>query len=494
MNRSIALLSCCAGALALPSPAWAQSLQDALASAYENNPTLTAQRANVRVADEGVPIARSAGLPQIEGSVTYRENVLQGEPSPSGFFSDPDRQLTAQLSAEVPIITFGAVRNSVRAAESRVVSSRYGLRSTESELFTAVVGAYMDVLRDEAVVQLNERNLSVMEFTLSETQQRRSAGNRGPTDVAQAEARVALAEAQVANARSQLIASREAFTRLVGMPPGDLMAPPPLPSLPQGPEAAVAMAFENNPELLAAKTELEAARFDVDAAIGQGRPSFSGIGGINQYDYLGSLRTNTGPRNGDQGTTAFVGVRLDVPIFQGGRISASIRQAQARQAVAAEQVVEAERMLVADARSAYAIWRFANVVTAAAERGVEANGRVLEGLRAETRAGFRPLLDRLNAEQELLNAEVTLVTARRDAYVAGFALLAAMGHAEARDLDFDAGVLYDPAISYEQSRDRVFQFSYDFEAEPLGTSTFDTPPQDASVEPLEELPVPAASN
>ena len=145
---------------------------------------------------------------------------------------------------------------------------------------------------------------------------------------------------------------------------------------------------------------------------------------------------------------------------------------------------------MADARSAYATWRASNTVVESAQRGVSANERVLAGMRAETTVGFRPLLDRLNAEQELLNAEVTMVTARRDAYVAGFELLAAMGRAEARDLQFDSGRLYDPAVNYNRVSKRVFQYDRDPTPVPAGTRTIDTPPQDASVAPSSPPPVP----
>ena len=490
MIRRLLSTACCLSALTLASAAQGETLRDALAAAYDNNPTLTAQRANVRVADENVPIARAAGLPSVDGTVTYQENVLQGDPLPSGFFSDPDRQIIAQLAVDVPIVTFGAVRNSVRAAKERVLASRFGLRSTEAELFTAVVGAYMDVLRDEAVVRLNQRNLEVLQFTLEETRERKAAGNRGPTDVAQAEARVYLAESQLANAQSQLVTSRETYIRLVGSPAGELDAPPPLPQMPPSAVAAVNKAYDNNPQLLAAGAELRASEYDVEAAVGQARPQLSGIAGLNQFDFLDSLQTGTGPRNNQQGTTAFVGLRLTVPFFQGGRNSATIRQAQARQAVAIEQKLEAERLLVADARSAFATWQYAEVVTRAAERGVKSNEVVVEGLRAETRAGFRPLLDRLNAEQELLNAEVTLVTARRDAYVAGFALLAAMGMAEARNLNLDSVVLYDPTIYYEETKGRIFQFKRDPAPEAMASDTRETPVQSANVTPGDSPPVP----
>lgn len=493
MIRKSALCASCAALLLLPQALSAETLQEALAAAYRNNPTITAQRANVRAADENVPLARAAGLPTVEGTATYQENVLKGDATAGGFFSDPDRQIVGQLNATVPLITFGAVSNSVSAAKMRVEASRMGLRGTESQLFTAVVGAYMDVLRDEAAVQLNQRNTEVMRFIVRETSERQQAGNRGPTDVAQAEARLSLAESQLETAQARLIASRESYIRLVGSPPGSLVPPPPLPRMPETPEEAVAAALDNNPDLLAAQAQRRAAALDVEAADGERYPRLNAISGLNHYDYLGSLTPGTSPRNGDKGTTAFVGLQVRMPIYQGGRLAAQVRQAQEREGMAIEQTLEAERAAVGDARSALANWRASERVIAAAQRAVSANERVLAGLRAETSAGFRPLLDRLNAEQELLNAEVTLVTARRDAYVAGFALLAAMGRAEATDLNFDFGALYDPTAHYDDTQGRVIDFGRETSPEAVGTSTAATPAQDAQVMPPSASPVPAGN-
>ena len=138
------------------------------------------------------------------------------------------------------------------------------------------------------------------------------------------------------------------------------------------------------------------------------------------------------PTQSDYGLTA--GVGLTLPLFQGGRPAAQVRQAQARRGQAIEQVTATERGVIAQTRSAYAGWQSAQQVIASSEVAVNANKLSLEGVRAENSVGTRTILDILNAEQELLNSQVTLVTARRDAYVAGFALLAAMGQAEARDL------------------------------------------------------------
>lgn len=481
MMRKTALLGVATVAL-ISSAAMAETLQNALESAYRTNPVLTAQRGNVRVADENVPIALAAGRPTLEGSVTYQENIIQGDQAPSLFTSDPDRQLVGQLNASLPLFSFGAVRNSVRAAESRTEASRMGLRGTEADLFSRVVAAYMDVIRDEAAVRLNQRNRSVIEYTLMQTRDRHDVGDRGPTDVAQSEARVALALAQLETAQSRLIASRENYIRLVGHAPGDLTPPPPLPPMPSTADEALALALENNPQLLAAAAESRAARHDIDVADVEHLPRLSAIAGINQYDYLGSLAVNTGPRNRDQGTTGYVGMQLKLPIYQGGRIAAQARQTRERYGVALEQVAAAEREVVAETRSAFANWRSAQRVTEVARAGVQANERALIGIRAETDNGLRPLLDLLNAEQELLNAQTTLVTAERDAYVAGFALLAAMGRAEARHLDFDSGALYDPMAHYDRVRNRISDLGRERpNPERIATGTSQTPAQDARI-------------
>lgn len=476
--QRLALLAC-AAAMTISTQLRADTLNDALLAAYQRNPTLTAQRAAVRAADENVPIARAPGMPSLDGTVTYQENVLKGDPPIGGFTSNPDRQLVGSANLSVPLITFGAVKGAVDAAEARVTASQYGLRGTESDLFTAVVGAYMDVIRDEAVVRLNQRNYEVMSYTLKETFDRFRAGERADSDVAQSEAREALAASQLETAQARLVGSRENYVRLVGRAPGTLEAPPPLPLLPASPDAAVAVAVENNPDLLAARANAKAAERDVRAAQGEMTPKVNAVAGVNRYDYLNSLVRGTNPRNNEKGTTGFVGVQLRVPFYQGGAEYARVRQARAREAQAMELVTEAERKAVADTRSAYATWQASTRVIDTSQRGVAANTRALTGIKAQTDVGIRPLIDRLNAEQELLNAQVTQLTSRRDAYVAAFALMAAMGQAEAKDLNFDRSALYDPMVNYNRVRGMAVQLSGEPKPKPIATTTKTVPAQDA---------------
>jgi outer membrane protein len=158
-----------------------------------------------------------------------------------------------------------------------------------------------------------------------------------------------------------------------------------------------------------------------------------------------------------------------------------VRQAQAQRALAFENVTAAERQVIASARSAYAIWQSSLQVITSSEQAVAANRLSLEGVRAENSVGNRTILDILNAEQELLNSQVTLVTARRDAYVAGFALLAAMGEAEAQDLGLDAGPLYNPTDNYRAVRNRISDFGDGPEPVAVSPTTTAVPAQNAAV-------------
>lgn len=247
--RRIHLLTGVAVLLTTTAPVAAETLREALVKAYNTNPTLAAQRANVRAIDENVPIARSAGLPSVSLSGGYTENVLKAANS----FVAPDRQLTGSSTLSVPIYSGGGVKNSVRAAETRVEAGRLSLRGTEADLFTAVVGAYMDVIRDEAIVSLNEQNVKVLDVNLQASKDRFQVGDLTRTDVAQSDARLAVARSQLQTAQSRLISSRESYIRLVGSAPGNLEVPPALPNLPADPDSAVKVAVDHNPVLLAAQ-------------------------------------------------------------------------------------------------------------------------------------------------------------------------------------------------------------------------------------------------
>lgn len=469
LSRSILLAS----ALMMPMAAQAGTLREALAKAYATNPTLTGARAQQRATDENVPIARARGLPGLNATASYTENLQRS----SSNFVSPERQATAGLTLSVPIYEGGAVKYAVRGAEARVEAGRATLRDTEASLFSQVVAGYMDVIRDEAIVGLQAKNVEVLRVNLEATKDRFQVGDLTRTDVAQSEARLALARSQFEAAQSNLINSREQYIRLIGEPPGGLEPPPPLPNLPTSPDQAVTFALDHNPGLLAAQRQREATRFDVGVARATRLPTLAAIGTASYVDYLKSL----GGGFAQTSRTAGAGLQATIPLFQGGQPAARVRQAQARESQAIEAVTETERGIVAQTRAAYASWQASNENITSSQAAVDANTLSLEGVRAENSVGNRTILDILNAEQELLNSQVQLVTARRNAYVSGFTLLAAMGQAEARDLGLDGGALYDPVANYKRVKNRIWDWDEDPKPSPKATRTVDTPAQTPAV-------------
>lgn len=447
-------------------PAAAETLQGALTKAYENNPTLTAARAGQRANDENVPIQKAAGLPSAGASVDFSENLV----IPGNSFFVAKRSVQVGGRVAVPIYQGGAVRNAVKAAKARVEAGQADLRATEASVFSQVVGAYMDVIRDQAIVKLNQKNVAVLRTNLQAARDRFEIGDLTRTDVAQSEARLALAEGDLRGVEANLIASREAYARLVGEAPVDLEAPPPLPGLPASPEDAVAIALATNPDIEAANQLVNASRADIGVARASRLPSLEATtqGGYNNN--LNSIpAANTTSDNVTTSVTA--GVTLTIPLFQGGRPAAQVRQAQSRTSQAIENYVEVERGVIAQTRGAFAAWQANQQIIAATQQAVSANALSLEGVRAENSVGTRSILDILNAEQELLSTQVQLVSAQRNAYVAAFSLLAAMGKAEARDLGLGGGTLYDPEVNYRRVRGQIFDWNDDPAPKQVATDT-----------------------
>ncbi|WHO40142.1 TolC family outer membrane protein [Sphingobium sp. AP49] len=457
----------------LAGAAQAETLQGALAKAYRTNPTLTGARAGQRATDENVPIQKAAGRPTANSQLQFQELVVR----PSNSFLAPHRSASASGSIDVPIYSGGTVRNSVKAAEIRVESGQANLRGTEASVFSQTVAAYMDVIRDIALVSLNTANVKVLEVNLQATNDRFEVGDVTRTDVAQSESRLELARSDLQRAEANLINSRENYIAMVGEPPVDLESPPTLPGLPADPDAAVRVALADNPDIQAAQKSREAARFDVKAAKGGTLPTLSGFTQGSYTDYMDKdIAANK---------QAAVGATLSIPLYQGGRPAAQVRQSQALESQAMERQIEVERGVIAQARAAYAALQASLRTIQSSQKAVDAADLSLEGVRAENSVGSRTILDILNAEQESLNAKVELVTARRNAYVAGFTLLAAMGHAEADDLGLESGTLYDPMVNYERVEGKWFDWDYDPKPQPVSTRTVDTPAQNAKVDSVQ---------
>jgi outer membrane protein len=454
----------------LTGTAGADTLRDALVSAYQSNPTLTAQRENLKATDANVAIAKAAGRPQVSATVGLNRDL-----SRSGILSQTSGKgptVSGGVDLSYPLFNGGSVKNSVRAAQTRVDAGRATLRAVEGDVFTQAVSAYMDVIRDRAIVELNQNNVKVLETNLEATRDRFQIGDLTRTDVAQSEARLQLGRSQLAAAVGRATASEATYRQVIGHQPGQLAPPPPLPPLPATADEAVRIALANNPDLVSITRQAAAAGYDVRVAQAGRLPTLSGVVSGTYVNNLGGGATDIfGRESAATGTQTTAGLNARVPIFQGGLPAARTRQAQALEGQALEQVVGTERAVVAAARSAFASYDAAQKSIQSNTVAVQANELALEGARAEQSVGTRTVLDVLNAEQELLQSQVALVTAKRDAYVAGFQLLNAMGQAEAQDLGLDGGPLYDPLGNYRRVAGNWSDWASDPRHVPVATRT-----------------------
>jgi outer membrane protein len=466
------------GALLVASGANADTLQEALIQTYNSNPTITGQRAQLRTLDEAVAIARAQGRPQISGTAGINQDLTR-----TG--GGNGRNLNAGLDISYPLFNGGSVRNQIRAADERVLAGRAVLRAVEGDIFTEAVGTYMDVIRDSSIVALNRNQVRVLQTNLQASRDRFEVGDLTRTDVAQSEARLALAQSQLELAEGRLTSSEENYRRVIGDLPDNLQPPPPLPPLPGTPEQAVQVALANNPDLVSIASQVRAAGLDVSIARADRLPTVNAIGSGRATNYLGTADEQFGPNARNSQTQTGVGVQARIPIYQGGLVGARVRQAQAFQGQLLEQGVALERQIVAQTRAAFANYQAAQEAIESNQTAVAANTLALEGVRAEQTVGTRNVLDVLNAEQELLNSQVQLVTARRDAYVAGFALLNAMGQAEVEDLNLEGGVLYDPTVNYNRVSRRGSDWGDDAAAQPVATRTVTVgPPNETQNTPV----------
>ena len=253
----------------------ADTLREALVTTYQVNPTLTAQRESLKSTDANVAIARSAGRPSLAATVGITRDLTR-----SGRFDVGGKGpfVTGGADLSVPLYQGGTVRNDIRAAKTRVEAGRATLRAVEGDVFTEAVGAYMDVIRDRAIVELNENNVRVLTTNLEATSDRFEIGDLTRTDVAQSEARLALQRGRLEISQSRLTASEQNYRRVIGRAPGVLQPPPPLPPLPATAEQAVQIALVNNPDLIAFTLQAQAAGFDVRAVRGTRLPTISAVG------------------------------------------------------------------------------------------------------------------------------------------------------------------------------------------------------------------------
>lgn len=430
-----------------PTSVAAETLAQALASAYRYNPSIDSQRATLRATDEGVAIANSGYRPNISAQADVGLDYGATRPGTSGTTNNRGYS----VSLVQPLFTGLRTTYGVKVAEANVRSGREVLRDTERSILLEAVTAYMDVVRDQAVVRLQENNVNVLTRELKATEDRFAVGEVTRTDVAQAQARRAGSISALDLAKANLKTSRATYERVVGHPPSGVTDPgPPQSQIPGSLEASLAAGEQENALIISALYQEEAARHTVDQIRGELLPSA-------QLEATWAERFDP-TENIEESESGTVVGRLNVPIYQGGQVSARVRQAKHNH-VARLQQIELVRTQVREAVIAsWSQYQAARAQVQSDQTQVAANQTALTGVREEEKVGQRTLIDVLNAEQELLNAQVQLVTDQRNLVVAGYAVLSAIGRLEASRIGV-ASEVYDPEIHYHEVRRKWYGLS-----------------------------------
>ncbi len=435
---------CSAGLLAGAfSAAHAETLADAIALAYQTNPTLQQQRASARITDENVVQAKTGFRPTVGGQVLVTGSNTSPPHGPD--IKIGDSSATVQISQ--PLYTGGRASANLSAAESDVLSARESLRAVEESVLVSVVQAYVDVRRDQERLRIAKENVAVLTRQLDESNARFDVGEITRTDVAQSQARLAAAKAGLSSAQAQLEVSRAGYAAVVGQSPGDLAPEPSLASLLPG---AVDQAFEaaqsRNPSVNAAQYAEQAAAARVAVAKAGYRPTVAATASLG---YAAERASGAGSQFDDYSRTLAGGVTATIPIFTGGLTTSQVRAATERENVARGATESAKRSAIQQVSNAWSNLLASRANLVSNEEQVRATRIAFEGVRQEQQVGLRTTLDVLNAQLELSNAEVALVGARRDEYVAGAVVLQAMGQLDVNKLS--AGTkAYDPKTSYDR--------------------------------------------
>jgi outer membrane protein len=445
---SVLLLACMG-----PMPALADTIEAALVRAYQNNPQLNSQRAQVRFTDENVPQALSGYRPKVaitaSAGTQYTDTLSNAGGTANQLVNTPIHGVNAprSIGATITQNVFNGQQtaNRTRAAESQVSGAREGLRVLEQSVLLSAATIYMDYLRDSAIVEVQKSNVRVLEQTLKQTRDRFNVGEVTRTDVAQSEAQLAAGKTQLLTAEANLVTTKSNFRRIIGNEPEALAPGSPVDRfLPVSLPSAVELGLIENPNVTAAMFGIDVSYLQVKVNEGALLPSVNLVASVQQsYESTLLIYRSFG---------ASAVAQLNVPVYQGGAEYSLIRQSKetlAQQRLNLEQVRDQTR---------------ANVVTAwgqlvagkaqvqSAQSQVTASEIALNGVREEAKAGQRTTLDVLNAQQALVNARVALVTAQHDRVVASYSVLNTVGRLSPQVLKLPT-TTYDPSVHYHQVRD-----------------------------------------
>jgi len=425
----------------------AQSLPASLVQAYQANPQLNAARAQQRATDENVPQALASYRPQLMATLSAGLLAVRNTLPDNSMQTATLKPWTIGVTVNQNLFNGFKTANSVRVAESQVMSGREALRNTGQGVLLDAVTAYMNVLANQTIVESQRLAVSFYSETLSVTQRRLAAGDVTPTDTAQAQARLARAKADLNVAEVQFAICQATYAQVIGSPPVKLESAQPIDRLlPHSRDEAIAIAGSDHPAVLAAGFDVDVAEWTIHVAESSLMPQLNVQGTVSR-----NVQTDTTLSTTKSDLASVLGT-LNVPIYDGGLAASQTRQAKEVAAQSRLVLQQIRNLTRTAAISAWVASEGAKSAVAASEAEVHAAGIALQGVQREAQGGQRTTVDVLNAQQDLMGARVRLITAQRDRIIASYTLLSAIGHLDVKTLNLDTPD-YLPEAHYHQVRD-----------------------------------------
>ncbi len=452
LGRRVSAVAAAAVLALAPGAGQTESLTDALILAYQHSQLLEQNRALLRATDEDVATAIAALRPTISFVASSNFSVTHSS-SPTAAAFAQNLSTSAQLTYEITIFDFGRNRLAVEAAKETVLATRAALVDIEQQVLYSAVQAYLNVLSAFETVSVRQNNVRVITEELRAARDRFEVGEVTRTDVSIAEARLAGARAQLASAQGDLMIAREAYKAAVGRYPGTLFRPPSPPMTVNTEAAAKAVAERGHPRIVQAQHQVTTAELNVGRAEAAMKPRLSGslstgVSSADRLDTFGSASSSL---------TLGGGVSLTAPIYQGGALSASLRRAIAQRDSARAGLLQTTIQVSQNVGNAWAQLAVAQASLQSSVQQVRAAQLAYDGVREEARLGARTTLDVLDAEQELLDAKVSAITAETSRYIAVYGVLSAMGLLTVEHLGLGIPT-YDPAAYYNTVKDAPVRY------------------------------------
>lgn len=446
-RRSMVIAASFAIVASAPSFAFAETINSALAAAYNNNPTLNAQRAQTRVADENIAIAKSGYRPTITADANIGLSKIKTD-SPLGSTTNSLTPRGFGVTVNQTLWDSYLTRNTVEAALAAVRASQEALRNAEQNVLFNGASAYLDVVRDRALLNFQRQNLEFLNEQVRSEQSRFDVGEATRTDVAQARASRAAAEANVSLAAANLKSSEAVYRQIIGRKPGRLAPVKGVAKMiPGSVDRAMTIALAEHPAIKSTEHIVDQAIFNVKAAESGLLPTIGLQARSAKQTEQNSPDTTT--------TSSSITATLTVPIYQAGRQSATVRQNKetlGQRRIEVDVQVDSVRAAVV---SAYSQYEGARAALVANQAQLKAARLALSGAVEERKVGQRTTLDVLDTQTQVINAQIALTNSTRDLKAAGYAILSAVGRLEARRLGLQVA-LYDPQVHKDAVQDKWF--------------------------------------